>query len=74
MTDAPPIHLTGPQLSMLRQLSLLPGYWHVTSVKQELKALDELVTLRLARVQGHGHDRQFRVTVLGVSEIEARGG
>lgn len=73
MTDLLPIHLTTPQLDMLRQIAFYPQSWHVTQVKAERKALDELVTLRLARCRGEGAERQWIITVYGLSELQARG-
>lgn len=71
MTDTLPIHLTGPQTEMLRLIASFPHVWHITQVKAERKALDGLVTLRLARARGEGSERQYRVTEYGKAELGA---
>lgn len=66
MTDPLPIALTHAQRNMLETLAQLPNHWHAVTAKEDVKACDDLVTLRLIRNDG----KLYRVTVYGLSELE----
>jgi hypothetical protein len=64
------IALTHAQRAMLETIAQLPNHWHTTSVKEEVKALDDLVTLRLIRCDSN----MYRITTYGLAELsELRG-
>jgi hypothetical protein len=60
------IALTNAQREMLEMLAQLPNHFWTTEVKDEVKALDDLCTLRLARYK----DKMYRITTYGLSELD----
>jgi hypothetical protein len=60
-----PIALTKAQLAMLDSFEQLSDHWWSTEVKDEVKALDDLVTLKLARRKGN----LFIISQYGIAEL-----
>jgi hypothetical protein len=60
-----PIALTKAQRGMLETLAQLSDHWWSTEVKDEVKALDDLVTLKLARRKGN----LFIISQYGIAEL-----
>ena len=60
------IALTKAQRTILETIAQLPNHYWSTEVKDEVKALDELVTLRLARCKS----KLYRITAYGIAELE----
>lgn len=67
MTDPLPIALTRAQFAMLETLAQLPNHWWSTDDKSEIKAFDDLVTLRLARCKGN----MYIISQYGIAELAA---
>jgi hypothetical protein len=60
-----PIALTKAQRAMLETIAQLSTHWWSTEVKDEVKALDDLVTLRLVRRKG----KMYIVSQYGIAEL-----